>query len=157
VRSQRTSLDGPARSAFPGHRQRPQPLIQGSGPTTPITRSGSPIEKLRAEIADVFAGADGHHDLGATLEDVARLGARLLLQAALEEEVTEFVSRGRYERRAGNEDARDGSRNGYSDLTVRTTAGPVTLRRPKLRGTTVPFASRLLGKGVTKTNALESW
>jgi putative transposase len=32
----------------------------------------------------------------------------------------------------------------------------VTLKRPKLRGTTEQFASRLLGKGVTRTNALES-
>jgi putative transposase len=39
---------------------------------------------------------------------------------------------------------------------VKTTAGPVTLKRPKLRGTTEQFASRLLGRGVTKTDALES-
>ncbi len=121
-----------------------------------MTHRVSPTEKLRAEIADVFAGADGHHDLGASLEDVARLGARLLLQTALEEEVAELLGRDRYQRRAGNEDARDGSRNGYSDLTVKTTAGPLTLRRPKLGGVTEAFASRLLGKGVTKTNALES-
>ncbi|MFZ0119451.1 MAG: transposase [Pseudonocardiaceae bacterium] len=39
---------------------------------------------------------------------------------------------------------------------MKTTAGPVTLSRPKLRGTTEVFASRLLGTGVTKTHALES-
>ena len=49
-----------------------------------------------------------------------------------------------------------GSRNGYRPVTVKTTAGPVTLERPKLRGTTAAFASRLFGKHVTKTNALES-
>jgi hypothetical protein len=32
----------------------------------------------------------------------------------------------------------------------------VTLARPKLGGTSEAFASRLLGKGVTRTNALES-
>ena len=32
----------------------------------------------------------------------------------------------------------------------------MTLERPKLRGTTTVFASRLFGKHVTKTNALES-
>jgi putative transposase len=41
-------------------------------------------------------------------------------------------------------------------VTVKTTAGPVTLERPKLRGTTAVFASRLFGKHVTKTLALES-
>ncbi len=45
---------------------------------------------------------------------------------------------------------------GISRLTIKTTAGPVSLERPKLRGTTVAFASRLFGKHVTKTNALES-
>jgi putative transposase len=32
----------------------------------------------------------------------------------------------------------------------------VVLERPKLRGTTQPFTSRLLGKGVSRTNALEA-
>ena len=87
---------------------------------------------------------------------MARLGARLLLQTALEAEVSEFLRRNRYERRAVARDARAGSRNGYGDLTIKTTAGAVSLKRPKLRGTTEQFASRLLGKGVTRTNALES-
>jgi hypothetical protein len=39
---------------------------------------------------------------------------------------------------------------------VKTTAGPVVLERPKLRGTAQPFASRLFGKGVSRTNALEA-
>jgi putative transposase len=39
---------------------------------------------------------------------------------------------------------------------VKTTAGPVTLQRPKLRGATERFASQLFGTGVTKTNALEA-
>ena len=51
---------------------------------------------------------------------------------------------------------RPGSRNGYREVTVKTTAGPVALSRPKLRGTTEAFASRLFGSHVTKTNALES-
>ncbi len=47
-------------------------------------------------------------------------------------------------------------RNGYSPATIKTTAGPVTVQRPKLRGTTETFASRLSGSTVTKSNALES-
>ena len=39
---------------------------------------------------------------------------------------------------------------------MKTTAGPVSLSRPKLRGTSEAFASRLFGAHVTKTNALES-
>jgi hypothetical protein len=41
-------------------------------------------------------------------------------------------------------------------MTVKTTAGPVQLSRPKLRGTTEAFASRLFGSHVTRTNALET-
>jgi putative transposase len=98
----------------------------------------------------------GEGDLGRTLEEVARLGARLVLQAALEAEVTEFLGRDRYERHQRAQEARAGSRNGYADFTIKTTAGPVTLGRPKLRGTTEAFASRLLGVGVARTQALES-
>jgi putative transposase len=46
--------------------------------------------------------------------------------------------------------------NGYCPTTVKTTAGPITWARPKLRNTTERFASQLFGKGVIKTNALES-
>jgi transposase-like protein len=111
----------------------------------------SPTEQIRASIDELFADPD--RDLGEALEDVARLSVRLVFQAALEAEVTEFLGRQRYAR---GDRAREGSRNGYSDLTVKTTAGPVTLKRPKVRGTLEAFCSRLLGKGVTRTNALEA-
>jgi len=110
----------------------------------------SPTERIRAEIDQLFT-AD--QDLGQILEEVARLGARLLLQAALEAEVAQFLGRDRYAR---GERVRPGHRNGHAPATVKTTAGPVTLERPKLRGTDEAFASRLLGKGVTRTSALES-
>jgi putative transposase len=48
------------------------------------------------------------------LEQVARLGARLLLQTAMEAEVTVFLGRDRYARAALTEDARPGMRNGYA-------------------------------------------
>ena len=113
----------------------------------------SPSERLRAEIDQVFASSS---DLSTAIEQVARLGAQLLLQAALEAEVTTFLGRDRYARAASTEDARAGMRNGYCPTTVKTTAGPVTLQRPKLRGATERFASQLFGTGVTKTHALEA-
>jgi putative transposase len=113
----------------------------------------SPTDRIRRHIDDLFAQ---DRPLPEILEEVARLGAQLLMQAALEAEVTEFLGRDRYARAALTEDARSGSRNGYRDVTVKTTAGPVALARPKLRGTTEAFASRLFGSHVTKTHALES-
>jgi putative transposase len=113
----------------------------------------SPTERIRAEVDALF---DGSRDLAETLEEVARLGARLIMQTAVEAEVAEFLGRARYQRRVVADDARAGSRNGYREVTVKTTAGPVTVARPKLRGTAERFASRLFGAYVTKTNALES-
>jgi putative transposase len=113
----------------------------------------SPTDRIRHHIDELFAAG---RPLPEILEEVARLGAQLLMQAALEAEVTEFLGRGRYARAASTEDARPGSRNGYREVTVKTTAGPVALARPKLRGTGEAFASRLFGSHVTKTNALES-
>lgn len=113
----------------------------------------SPTEKIRDEIDALFTEGI---DLVATLEQVARLGARLILQTAVEAEVEEFLGRARYQRVADVQDARAGSRNGFCPTTIKTTAGPITVQRPKLRGTTEKFASRLFGAGVTRTNALES-
>jgi transposase-like protein len=113
----------------------------------------SPTEKIRAEIDALF---DGERELGEVIEDVARLGARLIIQTALEAEVEVFLGRARYQRAAGVEGAAQGMRNGYYPATIKTTAGPVTVARPKLRGTTEVFASRLFGKTITKSNALES-
>jgi putative transposase len=113
----------------------------------------SPSQRLHAEIDELFAGGE---DLATAIEQVARLGAQLLLQAALEAEVTAFLGRDRYQRAVTTPQAAEGMRNGYAPVTVKTTAGPVTLQRPKLRGTTERFASQLFGAGVTKTNALET-
>jgi putative transposase len=113
----------------------------------------SPTERVRGHIDELFASG---RPLPEILEDVARLGAQLLMQAALEAEIAEFLGRDRYQRAAACEDARPGSRNGYREVTIKTTAGPVHLSRPKLRGTTEAFASRLFGSHVTKTNALET-
>ena len=109
-----------------------------------MTERVSPTERIRAQIDELFA-TEG--DLGETLERVARLGARLLLQSALEAEVTEFLGRNRYERRAVAKAAKAGSRNGFAPFTVKSTAGPITLERPKLRGTDMAFASACSGRG----------
>src|SRR5438552_1312603 len=126
--------------------------VTKEGPT-PVSARVSPTERVRAHIDELFAE---DRPLPEILEEVARLGAQLLMQAALEAEVTEFLGRDRYQRAAACGDARPGSRNGYREVTVKSTAGPVALARPKLRGTTEAFASRLFGTHVTRTNALES-
>jgi transposase-like protein len=117
-----------------------------------VTPRVSPTERIRAEIDELFAGAE-RGSLLEHFEEVAKAAVKLVFQTALENEVTQFFGRERYAR---GEREHEGSRNGYSPMTIKTTAGEVTLQRPKTRGTEVAFASRLLGAGVTRTNALES-
>ena len=85
-----------------------------------------PSERLRRELQDVVAGVGDEED---PIEAIGRLGARLILQQALEEELSEFLGRERYERR-GEPIAH---RNGYERVTVKTTAGPLELERPRVR------------------------
>jgi putative transposase len=118
-----------------------------------VSKRVSPTERIRAQIDALF---DGSRGLVEIIEDVARLGAQLIIQTAVEAEVSEFLGRARYQRAAECPDARPGSRNGYRDSTIKTTAGRVTVAGPKLRGTTEAFASRLFGAGIIKSNALES-
>ena len=73
-----------------------------------------PSERLRRELDEVLAGVGEHDD---PVEAVARLGARLILQQALEDEVTEFLGRERYQRAEGGAVYR----NGYEPRTVKTT------------------------------------
>jgi putative transposase len=116
-----------------------------------VSKRVSPTESIRAQIDALF---DGSRELVEIVEDVARFGAQLIIQSAVEAEVTAFLGRARYERVGGEYSA--GSRNGFQPpTTIKTTAGPVMVQRPKLRGTSEPFVSRLFGAAVTKSNALE--
>lgn len=110
----------------------------------------SPSERLRRELEDVLAGVGQQED---PIEVIGRLGARLILQQALEAEVDQALGRARYERAAEVV----AYRNGYEPTTIKTTSGPVTLERPRVRNAgEVGFASRILGQTVTRTHALEA-
>ena len=86
---------------------------------------------------------------------IGRLGARLIIQQALEDELTEFLGRGRYER-TGTPVAH---RNGYEQGRRRS-------RRPRGRwrssgresrdASRLGFESRIVGKGIARTYALET-
>ena len=82
----------------------------------------SPAQRLQAEIDEVFAGGE---DLAGAIEQVAVLGARLLLQTAIEAEVAAFLGRDRYERAAPSEGCQGwGWRNGYCPTHGEDHRGP---------------------------------
>jgi transposase-like protein len=55
----------------------------------------APSERFRRELDEALEGVGERVD---PIETVGRLGARLILQQALEDEVSEVLGRGRYER-----------------------------------------------------------
>ena len=83
----------------------------------------APSERLCAELDEALAGVGQEQD---PVEVIGRLGPRLILQQALEDEVTEFLGRRRYERA----EETVSHRNGYEPRKIRTTSGTVELERP---------------------------
>ena len=75
----------------------------------------APSERFRVELDEALAGVEHEQD---PVETIGRLGARLILQQALEDEVTEFLGRARYERSGETVSYR----NGYEPRTVKTTS-----------------------------------
>jgi putative transposase len=92
---------------------------------------------------------DGEH-----LAELGRLGARLVLQRAVEEEVTAFLGRARYERTV----AATGSRNGTRPKPIQTAEGEITIAMPQVRNTAEQFVSRVIPdtKAVVRTRPLEA-
>jgi len=79
-----------------------------------------------------------------TLEAFARQSMQQLLQRLLEEEVDGLLGRRRYERREAVDPAA-GYRNGFGKpRRVSLSSGTLTVRRPRVRGLTERFESRLL-------------
>ena len=115
-----------------------------------MPRRVSPIETIRAEIDTVFGSGKPIEEC---LEELMRHSVRLVLQQVLEDEVTTWLGR---DWNARGDRERAGQRNGHSDLTIKTTAGAVDLKRPKLRNTTEAYASQLFGKGVVRSAPLEA-
>lgn len=97
----------------------------------------APSARVEEAIASVLAGglADGEQ-----LAELGRLGARLVLQRAVEEEVTVFLKRTRYERT----DNAHGSRNGVRTKRVQTAEGELQVAMPQVRNTAERFVSQVI-------------
>src|SRR5437588_1026386 len=111
-----------------------------------------PSARVEAQIDELLSGGlseDGEH-----LAELGRLGARLVLQRAVEEEVTAFLGRARYERTL----AATGSRNGTRPKPIQTAEGEITIAMPQVRNTAEQFVSRVIPdtKAVVRTRPLEA-
>lgn len=116
-----------------------------------MERRIAPSVVLEEQIADLLLeGVDDSERLA----EVGRLGARLVLQRAVDEEVEAFLARARYERTA---DAR-GSRNGHRPRRIQTAEGEITLAMPQVRGTVERFVTSVIPdtRTIVRTRPLEA-
>ncbi|HVD01240.1 MAG TPA: transposase [Candidatus Dormibacteraeota bacterium] len=97
----------------------------------------APSAALEAAIDELLSEGLGDSE---QLAEVGRLGARLVLQRAVEEEVADYLGRARYER---TQEAR-GLRNGVRPRRVQTAEGELEVQMPQLRDTADRFVSRVL-------------
>jgi transposase-like protein len=77
----------------------------------------APSARLEAQIAELLTQGTAYD--GERLAELGRLGARLVMQRAVEDEVTAFLGRARYERTG----EATGSRNGTRPKPVQTAEG----------------------------------
>src|SRR5690606_18752451 len=73
--------------------------------------------------------------------ELLRLAAQVVVQEILEQEVTDFLGRERYERR--REDER-GYRNGYEPGRIRSAEGEIEVDVPQVRDSEQPYRSKLM-------------
>src|SRR3972149_3545326 len=85
------------------------------------------------------------------LTELTRIGARMMLQSALEEEVTAYLQRDYYER---NAEAK-GSRSGSKPRSVKIGSGDIGLKMPQTRNAGGPFHSRILPPRVTQMDEIQ--
>src|SRR5690625_7197587 len=87
---------------------------------------------------------NGNHPTDQLLTDLLRLGAERILQETAEAEVDEFLGRGWYQRREEQDGEHRGYRNGYTPVNFKTTQGPTTVQRRRIRDNEKPSQSALL-------------
>lgn len=105
-----------------------------------MRRTLLPSVEIEKEIEALLAGERLDVHPLELVSELGRLGVRLVLQRAVEEEVDDWLGRARYERRA---DAVPGRRNGYRPRRLKTGEGEIVVEVPQVREACAPFTSRL--------------
>jgi putative transposase len=86
-----------------------------------------------------------------SLSKLARLGARLIIQRAVEDEFDAWLGRSRYERRPGYQrglcNYGSGLRNGFRPRKLQTAEGELEVEIPQVREAAETFASKLFPRG----------
>ena len=111
-----------------------------------MRRTVPPSAEIEAQIDQLLAVGVGDNPRE-SLSELARLGAGLIIQRAVEDEFDEWLGRARYERRPdyqrGLRNYESGLRNGFRPRTVQTAEGELQVQIPQVREPAETFASKL--------------
>ena len=103
----------------------------------------------------IFTVSAQEHD---PLEAIVRRGARVMLEAALEHEVFEYLARSKHERVGEAEESR-GYRNGYAqERTLTVGSGTIKVKLPRISDVPAgqePFASRIVKPYQRRSRSLD--
>jgi transposase-like protein len=111
----------------------------------------APSVQIEAAIEAILVSGLGDPD---ALSSLGRLGAQLVLQRAVEDEVAAFLGRTRYARPP----AAAGSRNGHRPRRVQTAEGEIVIAMPQVRDTLTRFVSSVIPdtRAIVRTRPLEA-
>jgi transposase-like protein len=111
-----------------------------------VRRTVPPSAEIEARIEHMLSVGVGENPRE-SLSELARLGARLIIQRAVEDEFDAWLGRARYERRPvgerGLQNYGDGLRNGFRPRRVQTAEGELQIEIPQVRQAAETFASKL--------------
>jgi transposase-like protein len=111
-----------------------------------VRRTVPPSAEIEEQIDRLLAVGVGENPRE-SLSELARLGARLIIQRAVEDEFDAWLGRARYERRPdyqrGLRNYESGLRNGFRPRRVQTLEGELRVEIPQVREAAEPFVSKL--------------
>jgi len=115
--------------------------------TSRVAASERLVHQIDAILLDGVTDAERLAQLG-------RLGAQLIIQRAVEDEVAAFLGRARYAR----EPEARGWRNGHRPRQIHTAEGPLSVEVPQVRGSLVRFVSEVIPdvRGIIRSRPLEA-
>jgi transposase-like protein len=115
-----------------------------------VRRTVPPSAEIEAQIDQLLAVGVGENPRE-SLSELARLGARLIIQRAVEDEFDAWLGRARYERRPdyqrGLRSYESGLRNGFRPRRLQTAEGELSVEIPQVREAAEPFVSKLFPRG----------
>jgi putative transposase len=111
-----------------------------------VRRTVPPSAEIEQQIDRLLAVGVGENPRE-SLSELAKLGARLIIQRAVEDEFDAWLGRARYERRPAHQrglrNYDSGLRNGFRPRRLQTLEGELEVEIPQVREAAEPFVSKL--------------